>query len=706
MSKKAVEHIFVGNTSPITSYNQNNTNLGELIKQYTGLTSLDRYVGPSRIGIARPMEASTAIVSFFPHVIDISSSISWVFLADNTAAAPTRRIVLYEYDKNTSNFTWRGFITLTYPTATVHTIRGMRMLRELYTTGTVGVTGTTVTGAGTLFTDSRLCVGSRIGFGSTNPNNITTWYQISAIGSNTSITLTTSAPTLTSGTPYVIEDLRCITTTTNATATNGGLFLTKGLRIEDFTISGTVIPAATTVDNIKAVYWLADAGTVLNTAACGSAIGNLTSFTDQRVYVLDVNTVRVYVYNIRAALAGLTAGRSTSAFVFRTGNQAVVGTISLNNNGIIATASHGPGSGVESLYFVTNNRIYRSAISSITDGSTTWQSDLMLEVPPGSTTTIIASGGLSIINYESSFDRFILITSGVGGSRSYVTRYNTISDPMDNVFLIESKVLNQSISDIGASIHPSIHTLAFSICSEGGILYLIRNSAFSSGNQLYSLPLAAHLNYGETTNNVLISPRILTPNANRYYRIYVNNVRQIGSDTLGTPPESFKVYYRTSGISDNSGSWTLLGDDGDLTSVSPSTAIQFRFLFNVIGSYCIPSRLLGFTVVFEDDSGDSHYEPSRDFSDISTNRFAYRQATLWGGNIPNLRIRLYNVSTNTLVLDDNVISSSLGTFEYSNNNGSTWNAWSNTQDVVGNYIRYTATTLPAGIRVRVSLTQA
>lgn len=45
-----------------------------------------------------------------------------------------------------------------------------------------------------------------------------------------------------------------------------------------------------------------------------------------------------------------------------------------------------------------------------------------------------------------------------------------------------------------------------------------------------------------------------------------------------------------------------------------------------------------------------------------------------------------------------------GTFEYSTNSGATWFAWDNTQDLVGNYIRYTATTLPNNITVRAIIT--
>lgn len=61
-------------------------------------------------------------------------------------------------------------------------------------------------------------LGSRIGFGSTDPTQITHWYYINAITNDTTLTIqvsdtaagtggTAANPTIASGTAYVIEDL-------------------------------------------------------------------------------------------------------------------------------------------------------------------------------------------------------------------------------------------------------------------------------------------------------------------------------------------------------------------------------------------------------------------------------------------------------------------------------------------------------------------
>ncbi len=102
------------------------------------------------------------------------------------------------------------------------------------------------------------------------------------------------------------------------------------------------------------------------------------------MYILDfvvVGSYKVYKYNIRAPLTVAT-GASVSAFVLATGNQVFTGTGSQNANLCIATAGHGLGSGVPSLYFVTTTRVYRTALTNITSASTTWISDVIAEIPP------------------------------------------------------------------------------------------------------------------------------------------------------------------------------------------------------------------------------------------------------------------------------------------------------------------------------------
>ena len=71
------------------------------------------------------------------------------------------------------------------------------------TSGTVQASGTSVTGTGTTFTN--YLINSEIGFGSTIPSDISTWYTISDITTDTALTLTSSAGSVTAGSDYVIK---------------------------------------------------------------------------------------------------------------------------------------------------------------------------------------------------------------------------------------------------------------------------------------------------------------------------------------------------------------------------------------------------------------------------------------------------------------------------------------------------------------------
>ena len=706
MALRISQHKFSGETVPYEDYDSTKTMLGQLIQQRTGVNPEDNFAGPMPIGVARPMESSTAIASAYPHVIQWDETYDYVFLIENGTAAATRRVIMYTFNKLTSQFNWTGFITLTFPTATSHTVRGFRVIRELYTDGTASVSGTAVTGSGTTWQSSSLAVGTRIGFGSSDPTQITTWYEIASVDSNTGITLTTNAGTIGSG-PYVIEDLQVVVSTTNATVTNGGLFLVKGLRYETFAIAGTVIPAATTVDNIRAVYWLADAGVVTNTISCGVALGNRDSWTQQYVYVIDGTTTtnRVYKYNIRAALT-VASGKTTSAFDLVTGAQTPTGTCSQANNGRVGTLNHGPGNGVESLYFATTTRVYRAALTNITSGNTTWHSDAMTEMPPGGTTTYALTSALNSVELANTIDRLIIMTSGTAGARSYVSEYNTISNPFNHIFLADDKQQDQSSTDSGAVSHPAIIASIMSVWSEGGIAYICRNGTTAALNQMYSVPLSAHWTYaGGTPNQRLISPSIPTPSAVVFDRVYISSIRYIGSGTFGMQAEPFRVFYRQNGIVDDSGAWTELDDTGNLNGISPSSEIQFMFEFKIMGTTCIPNQIFSVAVAYEDDSTDSHYQPSVGNSNLGTSTFAWRFSTAFGGTVPTLRVRLYDAITGGLLVDDTTDAPD-GTFEKSTDDGDTWGAY-DTNDKANNitYIRYTPASLGSDIKVRALLTQ-
>lgn len=723
MALRAVEQLATGTTAVYPSgYDSTKWNLGPQIKQYTGVNTYDNFIGPAKPALARPVDESTGIPPAEIDSVSWSSNIDWVFGIENVAGT-AKRITAYTYNRTTSAYSWKGFITFSVTNAT-NIQRGFRMAYYTYTTGTASASGTAVTGSSTQFTSGGVGVGSRIGFGSTDPTAITTWYYIASITNNTSLTLTLSAGTISNG-PYVIEELRPVITLTNTTTTNGGLFVGKGINWDDFITAGTTIAAsASTVDNQKLTYWLADASTVTNLVASGLTIDDntQTGFTGSThfCYVIDATsgtTVKAFKYNLRAADT-ITAGKmvlTSGTNVFVTAAQSISGggTTSQTNNGIICTASHGPGSGVKSIYFVTTTRIYRAAESNITNGNATWISDNRIEVPPGGGTVQIATGAMAFINYSSSTDKFFICATGAVSAtvagRSYLTVYPTTSgDQFSYIFGNAFVQLDNALADSRSIPLPyDTRDGAISIETCNGMAHILRVGGGSTGTTAFqAVSIVSHWDLTAQTNNVAISPVISTPNNTSFTRFYSQCVNSLGTGPFVTPLMMYRISYRTTGTSDDSGTWTLIDTSGDLSAVSGTANIQFKLEFQTMGNvHGIPARVIALGVVYEDNTTDSHYQPSVVNSSTTAKHFAWRFSTAFGGTVPTLRVRLYDAVTGGSLVDDTTVSPS-GTWEQSTDGGTTWVTYTTTDK--GNettYIRYTPASLGDNIKVRALLTQ-
>lgn len=714
MSRISLEQLV---TTPATlnylsenAYDYTKWNLGKGLIYNAGGTPIDKYIAPDFQAI-RPMEESTpfAVTQIYAH--NHSKTIAYIFGVENLATAvATRRIALWELNRKTGARSWKGFITMTLATATAHTVRNFTMDVKEESAGTVQVAGTAVTGTGTFFNTNKVAIGARIGFGSTDPSQITTWYRITAKASDTGATLNVSAGTIAAGTPYVIQEFRPVYTATNATTTNGGTHYGKGISIEDFIPAGTTIALAVSTDDQKAMYWLKDAATQTNIVAAGASLDRATATpTSLDMYVLDLvaaGTYKVYKYNIRAALTVAT-GASVSAWILTTGNQVVTGTGSQNANLCIATAGHGLGSGVKSLYFVTTTRLYRAAVANITSGNVAWQSDVIAEVPPGGTSTYAITSALNTIEYMPSIDAFIVGTTHAAGVFSYVTQYVASGAQFQKMFGRDYKYLEQSLKDSDAPTILSNQSTVFAYTDAGANrLFAVKQGTVVSTNHIYVMAFGADWDYAATAQGRLISPEIPTPNALKYYRVFANNVRYIGDTLLGKSTEPFRVYARTANIqTDETTGWTLIDETNDLSSFAGAASIQFAIEFRTIGESCMPSRILGLNLAYEDNTGDSHYAFSADKSSAASKRFAWWFKTAFGGTVPTLTVRLYNAVTGGILLTDDTATPTDGTFEKSTD-GINWTAY-NTTDRANDttYIRYTPTSIADNINVEAYISQ-
>jgi len=693
-----------------SAYDHTKWNLGKGLIFNNGVNPVDKFVAPDFQAI-RPLEESTPFAVSQIFAYNLSTEKAYVFGVEAlTTAVATRRIGLWELDRKTGARSWKGFITMTLLTATAHTLRNFTMDVKEEAVGTVAVSGTAVTGVGTQFVTNRVAVGARIGFGSTDPAQITTWYRISARGSETGLTLVSTAGTIPAGTPYVIQEFRPVYTATNATTTNGGTHYGKGISIEDFTPAGTTIPVAVSTDDQKAMYWLKDAAVQTNITAAGVSLERDTATpTSLNMYVLDLvsaGNYRVFKYNIRAALTVAT-GASVSAWLLTTGNQAFTGVGSQNANLCIATAGHGLGAGVKSLYFVSTTRLMRANVANITSGNTVWISDVIIEVPTGGTSTFAATGALNTIEYMPSIDIFIVGTTHAAGNFSYATKYVASGAEFTQMFGRDYKYLEQSAKD---NRHPTIFSNQTTACAytDAGAnrLFIVKQGTTITTNQIYVIAFGSDWNYAAISQGRLISPEIPTPNALKYYRAFANNIRYVGDTFLGKTTEPIRMYARTANITtDDTTGWTLIDETNDLSGFAGAASIQFAIEFRTIGESCLPTRILGVNVSYEDNTTDSHYAVSVAKSSLASKIFAFWFKTAFGGTVPTLTIRLYDADTGGLLLTDDTATPTLGTFEKTTD-GTTWTAYNTTDRAnATTWIRYTPTSLADNIKVAAYLTQ-
>ena len=684
-----------------------NVNIGFGTTDYTQITtwynidSIQSNTGLTLSSVATTYTGAT------PYVIENFQQIDWVFLADGSGAALTRKLQLYEFNRMNSVWAWKGYVTLTPQQTGTHTIHGNIMTYDTYTTGTVAVTAQYVTGTNSTWIIDRMNVGSRIGFGTTDPTQIKTWYYVASITGDTAMTLTQPVTTtISAGTSYVLEDLRNVMNTVNGTS--GGVYLTKGLNHDDFTSLGTTISFATSSDLVKAVYWLKDAATILNVTSCGLALEPRTDWLTQYLYSIDSATIKIYKFNIRKALT-VSSGIDLTAFQYATGNQAVSGTLSSANNGRFAIAKHGPCANIPAIYYVTTTRVYCTPTAAIVNGSTTFLQYTMMEIPPGSVNTFAATGVLANISYDSTIDRFIITSTGASGARSYVTQYRTDGGQFDHIFLIDDKQLDQSTADATTTPHPSITALNHDPWFEGGLLYLASVGTAANTNFVHAVPIGIDWVYASSTIQRAITPAFNTPNAIGYVGQFTWRDSIIGGDLLGKRADAFRMYYRTIGISDNSGGWNLISEPPDLSGALGSTQIQFMYEFRGITDYCIPARIFGTGIIYNDSSSDTHFRFSGGFSSVTNKQFVFRFVTAFGasyGNItPTLYIRLYDDVTGALLIQDNSATPTYGTWAKGTTDGAPSGAY-NTSDLTNTttYIGYTPTSLGTNIKVRAVLT--
>ncbi len=554
----------------------------------------------------------------------------------------------------------------------------MTMSVAYYTAGTVAVSGTAVTGSSTTFTAAM--VGMKIGFNTKSPANVTTWYTIDSYTSATSITLSSSAGTIGAGAVYIIDSADVVSTapqllTGTLSGVNNGRYGTlshgpgSGEASLYFVTTTRIYRAAISKIFAGNLGWISDNKPEIPTGTASTFPA--TSLLSSCEIVDSIDRLIVVSTGASGARNYVTKYPQNAGDAF----DHIWGVDDKQQDQVLALGSA----------YITSGTV---AVSTVTvTGTNTFFTSAMVgfRIGFGSTDPTAISTWYTISAYTSITSITLSSSAGtIGGGSAYVIDWNSGTVP-----------------------HFSTGSQAMSMWSENGITHVTQNGVVPSQSQMYALPLSAHWTYASSTNQRVITPAIYTPDCVQYRNVIAVHDDSLGSGEFALTTEPYRMYFRISGIDDNTGEWTLVDADGDLRGLTGSTRIQFMFEFATIGTFCVPARIMSLTVVYDDalTSTDSHYQPSAGLSSGTTKKFVWRFATAFGGTVPTLRVRLYNAVTNELLTDDYTVGS-IGTWEKSTNSGAAWAAY-NTTDKANEttYIRYTPDSLGNNVKVRAVLTQ-
>jgi hypothetical protein len=713
---------------------------GSLIRTYTD-TSGSKYLSPIEYTYARPFEQFGRAREFRNITsLKYNDNIDYLFAPDNGFDAAPRFIFFFKFNKQRNEWRDSGYISINplFTAAQSRTIGNISGHLYRYSSGSVEVNGSGVTGSGTNWADNRIFQGSRIGFGTTDPMQVSAWYEIADVPTNSNLTLQNSSVPRQSwqpGTPYVIEELKLITPIRQQTGSINGLVVINGIHENYFNnTTDALYQYQSADDDRKRGYYLirddnnSITGTgITSTGLFATAIHpERTSVTSHDAYLSTyLNSPARFQYhkfNINAPVSASTfiSGATPAGYEFSTALVSAGGALNTFTglNMELVKTSHGLGSGSYNLYHylqqttAATSRIYRLPVDDSTilySGSTSILNFSMREDPAGGTDTrpIV---GINYMTYVPSIDKFIT-TSAIIGSRITMLKYNNGVYDYVRYGPHNAYTYNRPGSWLSDTEQPKqVLTTAdtnTTVTSTSDILYVAAgpsNATFTlSSHTLLAIPIACDWEHAPQTKQWATFPVIETPNAKSYSTIYTKSPKFIGSAALGTLTDQMIIYYRTTGIDDDSGEWKLVPSSGDLSQVPIANRIQFSVAWDVFGSTGLYNRLQGICFTYIDNQQDDHYLASSTESNISANEIVWIQVKLWADNIPELKINIYNNLNNQLLLNDTTTTQVQGVFEYSDDAGNTWYPWDATKDSIGNRIKYTANSLPANTNVKIIL---
>lgn len=596
---------------------------------------------------------------------------------------------------STGAVTFHGTIRVTVAdtAATTHTFRGLKVLDS-------GVTGWKIyiaTTGSVLINGGLYCVNNvdladflAVGPGTLFPN---------ATGSNQKATYLLQDPSnIGVGQLNVQSTGATLDTVNNRIYVHNGVAATHQFYVYD-TSATLDCPLSTglTVDDTTDRITHTSHGFADNTPVFITSLSGGAGLTNNTTYFVRNSTANDYQLSATTGGAAINItspgtvsvcrafGTTSSAWVHKTGNlPALTGTLIASDSEDYAVPGHTTNSGQPCIFFCSTTNLYLGQISELTSGATTWPSLVTSNIL--GTVNQITAPTVAIATWSNALDRAIYLTNS-----NILIMKQVVNNSIYKIFGRSSNLYRETFP---SSDTQGIGGLTFTALDvEDGWLMLTASTTGLRGNIVADLRSDATFDYSFIVTKVLDTP-IATFK-------FLASWRQLANDA-----SSLTLYYRTSGFGSISGGWTQVPMAADLSSIPIANQIQFKILFNTLTlGASIPAQINEIFVGYESNIGISdNWEFSDDFSDnTSPSRCAFRLKKAYSSSVPTIYFRAYDLS-DALIVSHNSVTNAAN-FEYSTDNGSSWNPLGTIPNTVGTLVRYTFSS-PPGVDIRPGLKES
>jgi hypothetical protein len=581
--------------------------------------------------------------------------------------------MLFQFDKLNWTMTFKGQIQVYN---IVNDTEGYDMQCQLLREkrGTVNINGHQITGINTKFYDSKISEGSRIGFGTTDPSRVTTWYTINKIDNNNQLFIDSPAP---SGTniPYVIEELRIYYLSFQT------FNIVKGLNFDCFSTSLSIPQIyVSDTDRKRACYNIRDAVTpTIN--QIGFDLGPVIDDNTQYLYYMSSRTningdTRIFVFNIRADLKFIANGISTSPYLFKTGYQFSQYLVNRYGHVRIAKTKFDNPDNVYHLYYEAQVAHLRIRLDDIKPETTN-----MVDAGNRGTYTAqsitpfwgdINGANSRTIMYDDYTDYFIVMNNSA--EKNFVYQYSSVGYPKTGVqrFFGNNTILRFRNPPEG-TVYTVMTQHPFYGDAIDGLLYInMMSTSFDSwergASSIQVFPVGADFETIKTEENRVICPAVNVSKFSKLSKILFNYNKKLGDDDYGVPPETFRVFVRDHGIEDNTGIWTQLDQSYNISFLQPKRHIQISFTFKTLGATGHSARIHSYTVVGEElENLSKLFKWNMNNSNTNSGIFAFDQVKVNNTSF-DIKINIYKKDNNESILEQSSLSSDNGTFQYFSGN--------------------------------------